>query len=500
MKNIRGKKILLLTAIVLSALWATTPAASAQTFKVLYSFPNTASAPESNTPTSLTQGREGNLYGPLSDLYTLTAGEIYRITASGEFTVVLDLGGDTDGANPVAPVLLGRDASFYGTAENGGANNVGTIFEMTLGQLPTTLFVFDGLDGAYPSSQLIQTLNGDFYGTTAGGGANCEVPPTWGCGTVFRMTPIGELTTLYSFCAATDCYDGSFPNGIVQADNGNFYGTTFSGGTTNCAEGPSFCGTVFEITPHGKLTTLYNFCALPHCADGFNVTSGLVLGNDGNLYGIAGEGGKILSAGTIFKITPAGKLTTLYNFCSQPNCLDGGGPLGLMLASDGNFYGTTGSGGTSSYCNDINPFGTGCGTIFRFTPDGQFTILYNFCSQEYCADGDGGVLSQATNGTFYGTTAAGGDQQAGTIFSFSTGLRPFLETVPTVGEAGGNVTILGNDLAGATSVTFNGTPATFQLLSPTAIEATVPSGATTGKVEVTTPSRTLLSNVAFRVP
>jgi uncharacterized repeat protein (TIGR03803 family) len=237
----------------------------------------------------------------------------------------------------------------------------------------------------------------------------------------------------------------------------------------------------------------------------------LVQATNGNLYGTTSTGGDTLNyfigLGTVFKITPGGKLTTLYRFCEQfIPCTDGFYPYaGLVQATDGNLYGTTEYGGNNN-CAVGDP---GCGTIFRITTSGELTTLYSFCGQVPCTDGayPYAGLVQATNGTFYGTTYSGGDVAdtncvggCGAVFSLSVGLGPFVETVPTSGEVGATVKILGNSLKGATSVTFKGTAATFKVVSSSEIITTVPTGATTGTVKVVTPSGTLSSNVAFLVP
>jgi uncharacterized repeat protein (TIGR03803 family) len=197
-------------------------------------------------------------------------------------------------------------------------------------------------------------------------------------------------------------------------------------------------------------------------------------------------------------MTPAGKLTTFYGFegtgLYDYNVLSYSAVAGLVQATDGNFYGTTYDGGNSSECN-IVPFSEGCGTVFKISLEGKLTTLHSFGSADGSYPLDG--LVQSTDGTFYGTTWAGGVY--GTVFSISEGLRPFVKTNPTSGKVGTRVTILGNDLAGATSVTFNGTTARFKA-SNTYITTTVPTGATTGTVEVVTPKKTLKSNVPFRVP
>ena len=199
-------------------------------------------------------------------------------------------------------------------------------------QTVTTLFSFDMTDGAGPYAALVQATNGDLYGTAASGGANGN----HNYGTVFKITPSGALTTLYSFCSQTapdgECTDGANPYAaLVQATNGDFYGTTVDGGANG--EG----GTIFKITPSGTLTTLYSFCSQSGCTDGVQ-PAGLVQGANGDFYGTTGRGG-VNGEGTVFTITPSGTLTTLYSFCSQGggNCTDGELPAGLVQATNGDF-------------------------------------------------------------------------------------------------------------------------------------------------------------------
>jgi uncharacterized repeat protein (TIGR03803 family) len=230
-----------------------------------------------------------------------------------------------------------------------------------------TLVSFDGTNGAYPSgdsdqdeASLVQGTSGNFYGTTTAGGPNCSPRCNEGAGTVFEITPAGKLTELYSFCSKSGCTDGAQPlAGLVLATNGNFYGTT---------EGYNFGtdGTIFEITAAGKLTTLQNL----DYTDGAYPKAGLVQATNGDLYGTTYEGGAH-GYGTVFELTPAGKLTTLYSFCSITNCDDGAHPFaGLVQAINGNFYGTTWAGGAHGY-----------GTVFELTPAGKLTTLYSFCSK-----------------------------------------------------------------------------------------------------------------------
>jgi uncharacterized repeat protein (TIGR03803 family) len=422
----------------------------------------------------LTQGTDGNFYG--TTIAGGNGGVVFQFTPSGAETVLYSfcsLPNCTDGANPWAGLVEGSDGNFYGTTFLGGAFGYGTIFKVTPGGVLTTLYSFcaSGLpcvDGAYPTSPLVQGIDGNFYGTTGGDLAGNVK------GTVFKITPTGMLTTLYNFCAQSGCPDGVYPfAGLVQASDGNFYGTTAGGGTG---------GTVFRITPTGTLTTIYDFCTQSNCTDGTQPMGTLVVGPDGNFYGTTQLGGstkKLDGQGTVFKITPTGKLTTLYRFCEQPIgsfCPDSGLPLvGLTLVSNGYFAGTT----------SLHP------TIFGISPKGKFV-------QYTKANNTPAGLLQGTNALLYGM-ASGGTFNEGTIFSLDVGLAPFIKTMPEFGPANTSVIILGTNLTGATRVTFNGTAANFTVVSASEITTNVPSGATTGKVKVTTPNGTLASNLPFAV-
>ncbi|MGA3042828.1 MAG: choice-of-anchor tandem repeat GloVer-containing protein, partial [Bryobacteraceae bacterium] len=273
---------------------------------------------------------------------------------------------------------------------------------------------FTVLENVGSRAGLVQATNGDLYGTIYGPG---PLP-----GSVFKITPSGALTALYDFCSQSGCTDGKAPAaGLVQAANGDLYGTTSFGGANTNSANPDGAGTIFKITPSGTLTTLYSFCSQANCADGENPYTGLVQATNGDLYGTVYSGGT-MGGGTIFKITPSGALTTLYNFCSKSGCVDGDLPLaGLVQAANGDFYGTTGYGGVA---NSSCQYGT-CGTVFKITPGGALTTLYSFCSQSGCADGSNPYagLVQATNGDLYGTTAYGGANCApsgcGTVFKIS---------------------------------------------------------------------------------
>jgi uncharacterized repeat protein (TIGR03803 family) len=457
----------------------------AQTLTTLHSFYVTdGSSPQAG----LVQGTDGNLYGTTNNGGATGGGTVFKITPGGTLTTLYTFcsqSGCADGAFPGAGLVQAihgeyyGTGDFYGTTQTSEASGGGTLFRITPSGTLTTLYRFPA--GLNSNAALVQAFNGDFYGITQYGGTN-------GYGTVFTMTPSGALTTLYSFCSQTNCTDGAFPYaGLVQATNGDLYGTTGSGGDV---VRPS--GTVFKITPSGTLTTLYTFCPQTNCTDGALPYAGLVQATNGDLYGTTYAGGAN-SQGTVFAITQSGSLATLHSFCSE-ECTDGAFPYaGLVQATDGNLYGTTWEGGGA----------TGGGTVFKMTPRGTLTALYTFCSQggAGCTDGERpqAGLVQATNGDFYGTTTGGGATGSGTVFSLSTGLGPFVEARPTSGKVGKVIEILGQGLTGTTSVTFNGTAAAFTVVSKTEVTATVPTGATIGRVKVVTPSGTLSSNVPFLV-
>ena len=467
---------------------ATAIALPAQTLTTLHSFGSGSTDGANPYSSGLVQGTDGNLYGTTQNGGAHGQGTVFQMTPNGALATLYSFTGyPTDGSAPEAGLVQAADGNFYGTTFHGGANSVcindflgcGTLFEISANGTLTTLYSFCSesacTDGDFPYAGLIQATDGNFYGTTESGGANTYD------GTVFKITPSGTLMTLHSFEGA----DGSTPVvGLVQATDGNFYGTTQSGG----ANGD---GTIFKITPSGTFTSLYSFCSQSGCLDGSGPNAGLIQGVDGNLYGTTTNGGAN-RVGTIFGITLSGTLTTLYSFCSQSGCTDGTHPNGLVQATDGNFYGTTALGGANA---------SDQGTVFKMTPGGMLTTLYSFCPQTNCPDGaePGAALVQDTDGNFYGTTGFGGDYGDGTVFSLSVGLGPFVETQPTSGNLGAPVNILGTNLTGATNVSFNGTAANFTVVSSSEITTTVPAGATTGYVQVVTPSGTLSSNVNFVV-
>lgn len=482
-------------AIILFCAMAAT-ISQAQNFTTLLVFDKTDGYGP-NAP--LIQGFDGNLYGTTGGGGANNDGTIFKITRDGTLTTLHNFcsqfvhGFCIDGQSPQAGLVQGTNGAFYG-AVNGGTNGFGDAYQMTASGKVTVLHSFcqesGCLDGEVPSA-LIQATDGNLYGTTEAGGTDGAGGMG---GTIFRITPTGALTTLYNFCSLPNCADGEGPYSstpLIQARNGNLYGVTSGGGgSTNCRSG---CGTVFELSPSGQLTTLHSF----NLSDGAG-PSGLVQGADGSFYGTTFSGGTgtgivcTNGCGTVFKITPAGGFTILHNFCTRANCSDGGTATRLIQATDGNFYGTTFYGGNSS----------DAGTIYKITSQGALTTLYDFCSQPGCPDGQyAGELLQATDGNLYGITQQGGSGLSGygTIFRVSTGFAPFVKLTRDSGKVGLVGGILGQGFTGTTGVFLNGTPATFSVVSDTYIQATVPAGGTSGFVTVSTPSGTLTSDVPFRV-
>jgi uncharacterized repeat protein (TIGR03803 family) len=303
-----------------------------------------------------------------------------------------------DGGVPYAGLVQGSDGNFYGTTSDGGAGDYGygTVFKISPRDVYTSFYSFGSYlnDGFDPQDSLVQGSDGNFYGTTYAGGTN-------GDGTVFRVSPeTGIETNLYSFGSNTN--DGTQPvGGLVQGSDGNFYGTTSDGGTNSE-------GTVFRISPGGVYTNLYSFVG---GGTSGNEEAGLVQGSDGNFYGTTAANGAY-NDGIIFRISPGGIETNLYSFGGYyPDGYDSQAPL--VEGSDGNFYGTTKFGGT----NDL-------GTVFRISPGGSYTNLYSFAG--YPTDGNEPYagLVQGSDGNFYGTTYGGGtnyNNYDGTVFRISPG-------------------------------------------------------------------------------
>jgi uncharacterized repeat protein (TIGR03803 family) len=465
-RSFRSSAAFILTVLML-VVAATTTVATAQTYTDLYNFGGLA--PWFGV---LTQGRDGNLYGTTpSGATTNFLGVVFKLTPRGTLKVLHHFNG-FDGRSPYSGLTLGTDGNFYGTTAYGGSANCeqgcGTIFKITNSGNLTTLHSFTGgADGSNPWAPPIQGSDGSFYGATF-------------AGTVYKITSSGAFTSL-----------GSLPGGsyapLLQGTDGNFYGTTDWGGPNDCHDGYDGCGTFFKVTPKGIVTTLHNFDG----THGQEPARGIIQGSDGNFYGTTAGGG-INGGGVAFKLTPQGAITVLHNFPDPDYPNDGRDVYaGLVQATDGNFYGVTFYGGSA-----------GDGIVFKMSPGGAYSILYNFDGYNFDGTHGANPIStpiQHTNGKIFGLTNKGGTYNKGVVYSLDVGLGSFVRSVPTSGKVGNVVVILGGALTGTSSVSFNGTPATFKVWSDTYLRATVPSGATTGVVTVTTSTGTLTSNPQFRV-
>lgn len=244
----------------------------------------------------------------------------------------------------------------------------------------TSLSIFSGgisgPDGGTPYGGVIKGPDGNYYGTTWYGGT--------GGGTVFKVTPSGAKSIVYAFSGAAD---GQQPFKLTVGPNGNFYGTTLWGGRSSESYG---YGIIFEVTPSGQETILQSFVGTG--GGPANPAAGLTLAKDGNFYGTSSNGGAS-GAGTFFRMTPTGELTVLSSFGGST----GASPHGeLIEGPDGAFYGTTAEGGDGGY-----------GTVFKVTSDGVFTVLHAFVGG---VDGahPAAPLLLAHDGSLYGTTETGG--------------------------------------------------------------------------------------------
>jgi uncharacterized repeat protein (TIGR03803 family) len=476
-----------------------------------------------------------------------------------------------DGQSPMAELIQGADGNYYTTTFAGGSGacpddvegltpGCGAVVKITPAGVFSVLYSFP-LDssnnttpnGMYPVAGLVQAPDGNFYGVASGGGSSgtdfCQpVTGIFGCGTIFKLTPNGTLTLLYSFCGGYGCgslaTDGADPRGRLVYANGYLYGTTQQGGVYN---GYYNSGIIFRISLSGTYEIVHIFSGCCGTGDGESPSAGLTLGSDGNLYGTTQWGGTS-GNGTVFKMTPDGTVTILHSFLSDdPN---GTEPLGALIeASDGNLYGTCYSGGASER-----------GTVFRISKTGVLKKLYDFTT----ASGNAGYnpqagVIQASDGNLYGTAGGGGGDDIGTIYQLTLGGVATLEAsfggpsgyspvgallqgsdgrlyvttpdgggvnsngvsddgtidafsaslplpkpgivrfAPASGTVGAKVKISGGPYIGATAVTFNGTAATFKVKGSEFITATVPAGATSGPISVTTPGGTAKSKVTFTV-
>src|SRR5579864_2916212 len=305
-------------------------------------------------------------------------------------TVLYSFGSQSgDGSTPYAGLILDKQGTLYGTTYLGGANNEGTVFKLTPSGTETVLYSFQSAGLIYPYAGLVLDKHGNLYGTEPYGGENSQ-------GMVLKFTTVGDATVLYAFGGQSG--DGLQPNaGLVFDKQGYLYGTTVYGGANNM-------GTVFKLAPSGTETVLHTFGS--QSGDGIYPFDGLVLDQHGNLYGTTYRGGAN-GYGAVFKVTPSGTETVLYSFGSQSG--DGLYPFaGLVLDKQSDLYGTTLQGGANGY-----------GAIFKVTPSGTETVLYSFGSQSGDGYGPHESLAFDKQGNLYGTKYLGGANGGGTVFKMT---------------------------------------------------------------------------------
>lgn len=440
----------LASGLLLLALGTMAPvhAASQASFSVLHAF----SANEGSVPAGpLLQGADGRFYGGTTLGGSNGQGTIYAVSSTGTLTVLHAFAG-SDGAHPAGALTAGTDGTLYGVTEYGGDNDAGTVFSITPGGVFKLLHSFAAwtdnanADGMAPRGGLTLGSDGNFYGATSRGGSNDG-------GTLFRITPAGALTTLYTFGALSSARaDGAVPSTpLIPGADGRFYSTTSSGGSYS--SGGLAPGTLYALGLDGNFSALHSFTS---AMDGAS-PSGLVAASDGNFYGATSAGGPN-GSGTLFKATAAGDVTTIYSFATGAinssglmTNSDGLYPVsGVIAANDGTLYGGTVFGGSN-----------GTGNLFSLAPDNTLTILYQFSSASSGINSDGAAITTApirgSDGNLYGATALGGSNGMGVIYKVTMPALPTVTlTLGTSQITSGSSTSLTWSTSGALSCTASG--------------------------------------------
>jgi uncharacterized repeat protein (TIGR03803 family) len=442
--------------VLLAAITCGTASLHAQ-YSELYNFNWHAEGANPLAPALLAQGQDGNLCGTLQ---TQLSGDGSVFGWSVPSSTIAQIYGFTgaDGSAPQSGLTLGLDGSFYGTTELGGVFSKGSVFKISPGGVLTQLYSFsDGTDGGYPWAPPIQGPDGSIYGATYDGTNQ---------GRVYKITPAGVFTVIAVAPSKTQAP-------LILGTDGNFYGTTPYGGTYNR-------GTVFKLTPKGVLTIVHSFAA--------ELPSGPVMqAADGKLYGTTPWGGAN-GQGTIYSMTLAGGgFKVLHNFlATEAN----NSSSGLVQGSDKFLYGVAEAGGAN-----------GQGSLFKVNTTGTtFSVLYSF--QTALGDTPMSTPVLHTNGIIYGTTTHGGPTLTayGTLYSYNAGLKRFASLVIIwSGKVGTGVGIIGQGFNTATGVKFGTGPATYKVLSDNYMIAAPAAGATTGPVTILEPSGNLVTPQTFKV-
>jgi uncharacterized repeat protein (TIGR03803 family) len=449
----------LLAGIFLLVISVSSSTVQAQTFTDLYDFNCNTDGCNGRYPGRIAQGRDGNLYSTMPGGGNPNLGTIFNIAPGGVFNKIYNFAG-SDGYGPFSGLTLGTDGNFYGATYNDGGNGYGTLFKITPGGTLTTLHNFTAAEegGAYGTP--VASKTGTYYGVTYYGKA-------------YSITPSGTFKLL------PNPIDSSSFAPLILGSDGNFYGTTITGGTNGR-------GSVFRMSTSGAITTIYSF----DYTHGSEPYGPVVQGSDGYLYGTTAAGGSMAhSTGVVFKLSTKGVITVLHEF-DNTSMTDGYQPLsGLVAATDGNFYGATSSGaygGATQY-----------GVLFKITKTGTYTVLHNFDSTHGAQPIS--ELFQSTNGVIYGETQSGASG-GGVFYSWNAGIAAFVSLVGfPAGSAGTVVQILGQGFNSASSVKFGTGSASFTIGSDTYMTATVPANGTTGAVTVTTSGGVLKSAQNYKV-
>jgi uncharacterized repeat protein (TIGR03803 family) len=459
---------------------AAAASAGAAKFADLYDFGVTDA--QQNPGGALALGRNGNFYGEEGQSGTSAA--IFSISRQGKESLLWTGPGYPDQPVCTTGLTLGADGLLYGTCSIWNSNNAasGAIFQFDprhpeAGLKPLYVFPLVNPQGSSSNpSRLTLGVDGNLYGT-AWSGYTGDVNVN---GSVFRITPGGQFTTLYTFQGGA-AGDGAEPSALTLASDGDFYGVTAAGGAIGSS---SAAGTVFRITPAGVETILTTFTT---STNGQRPLAPVIEGNDGNFYGSTYYGGAN-NQGTLFRMTPAGQITYLHDFSQTAD--NGAYPTQpLIQASDGNLY---------APATDCSPSSCLVDSLFRITPGGHFTTLYVFPPPFVNgADIPSSPLTQNPDGGFYGLTQFGGPDNAGMFYRLTDGAPQLIVLQSPIGAPGARLGIFGRGFKGATAVAFNGVPASFTVVGDTWLSATIPAGATAGFVTVTEPGATLKSAVVF---
>ena len=341
----------------------------------------------------------GVFYGTSQNGGSASLGTVFSVTATGQVTTIHSfVGGATDGAIPFAGLTVGSDGNLYGTTTNGGPNGYGTVFKVALTSGVATwsgvVYFFAGgvSDGANPFGGLIQGSDNAFYGTTTYGGTN-------NFGTVYRITLIGGVVAeapihVFSGALGVPLGDGEYPqSGLIKDSAGLMYGTTSGGGSAGV-------GTVYSVSTTGVTVILKQFSTI----DGATTYASLLLGTDGNLYGTTTAGGSS-GLGVAFSLSTNGlTYNALHSFTGLTT--DGSTPYGNLVEINSILYGTTRYGGNYN-----------SGTIFSLTKTGTETMVYSFGAPSDGANPYAGLIL-GSDGYYYGTTSAGGTGSNGTVYKF----------------------------------------------------------------------------------